>query len=505
MNKPNPLSNRLRAVCASPKFFYAVIGLFVLQALWIALSSHYPMAFDEDFHLGIIKLYAHHLSPFWSGQPSGSGMFGAIARDPSYLYQWLMSFPYRLLTVITSNQAAIVIALRLINIALFGLSLPLYRRLLLKTGASRALVHACLFIFVLLPVVPLLAAQINYDNLLLPMVAWVLLLTIRIKGKLQHERLPLHDILLLLGVGMIASLVKYAFLPIFVTALAYLAIITWRVHGPRKTFRSALGASWRAMSAAAKISLLALVVVSGVLFVERYGVNTLKYHTPIPDCGDVLTVQECRAYAPWARDYVLNQKLAGAPVAGPIQYSGDWFYGLWLRTFFAVAGPADNFETRSPLPVPGLAVITLAAAGLIAVLIKGRTIWRRYDKSVLTLFASVSVLYVASLWSTGYKGFRYTGQPVAINGRYLFPILLPLMIIGALGLYELLKSHSRTMAVMTLIIFFAFLWGGGAWTYIIRSSDNWYWHNPAILHANHAVQHVLWPITPGANRSSDFL
>ncbi|HEY5442555.1 MAG TPA: hypothetical protein VIJ68_03385, partial [Candidatus Saccharimonadales bacterium] len=168
-------SRRFITMLGSNACFRVILGLLVLQAAWIALSGRYPMAFDEDFHLGIIRLYAHHLSPFWSGQPAGGDQFGAVARDPSYLYQWLMSFPYRFVGLFTGDQTIQVLWLRAINIGLFTSGLVLYRRLLAKTGASRAMIHTCLLIFVLIPVVPLLAAQINYDNLFLPMVAFATL------------------------------------------------------------------------------------------------------------------------------------------------------------------------------------------------------------------------------------------------------------------------------------------------------------------------------------------
>src|SRR5665811_2105922 len=174
MNKQHSFSRRVVALVASHKFFWAVVALLVLQAAWIALSGRYPMAFDEDFHLGIIKLYAHHLSPIWSGQPPNYDTFGAVTRDPSYLYQYLMSFPYRLISLFTRDQTIQVLSLRAINIGLFAWGLTLYRRLLLRTGASKAIVHACLLIFVLIPIAPFLAAQINYDNLFLPMVALAL-------------------------------------------------------------------------------------------------------------------------------------------------------------------------------------------------------------------------------------------------------------------------------------------------------------------------------------------
>src|SRR5665213_3413244 len=165
MTKTNTsFSRRCEAMLGSAGFYRAILALLVVQAAWIALSGRYPMAFDEDFHLGIIRLYAHHLGPFWSGQPANADMFGAVARDPSYLYHFLMSFPYRLISIFTSDQTIQVLILRAINIGLFAGGLALYRRLMLKTGASKALVHICLLVFVLVPIVPFLAAQINYDN-----------------------------------------------------------------------------------------------------------------------------------------------------------------------------------------------------------------------------------------------------------------------------------------------------------------------------------------------------
>lgn len=66
------------------------------------------MAFDERLPLGIITLYAHHLSPFWQAQPAHADAFGAVFRDPSYLYHWLMSFPYRFVSIFTDNHTTIV-------------------------------------------------------------------------------------------------------------------------------------------------------------------------------------------------------------------------------------------------------------------------------------------------------------------------------------------------------------------------------------------------------------
>src|ERR1700722_8925502 len=82
----------------SPKCFLIILTMFVIESVWIAVSAGFPMAFDESFHFGIIKLYAKQWSPFFSHQPAGGNAYGALTADPSYLYHYLMSFPYRVTT-----------------------------------------------------------------------------------------------------------------------------------------------------------------------------------------------------------------------------------------------------------------------------------------------------------------------------------------------------------------------------------------------------------------------
>lgn len=497
-------TSKLIAAIRSNAFFWLVVALLVGEALWIALSARYPMPFDEDFHLGVIRLYAHHLSPFWSAQPAGADQYGAIARDPSYLYHWLMSFPYRLVSWLTSNESAQVLALRLINIVLFASGLALWRRLLLKSGASRALVHTVLLVFILIPVVPQLAAQINYDNLLFPAVSLVLLLTARLGRELKlHHQVPLDWLAAWLIACMLTSLVKYAFLPIFVGVSAFVILIAVR-SGMRP--RQLPVQAWRSAQALGKwrstVWLLALLVAT-LLFCQRYGVNVVKYHTPIPDCGQVLTRQHCSAYGPWIRDYNFA---VTKPVShhSPVKYVHEWLYGMWLRLFFALDGPRSQYQTRGPLLVPAIVAIVFSGSGIIALVVRRRQVMDRYHWSLLLLLGIVVVSYVVVLYLDEYRAYARTDQPVAINGRYLIPVLLPALLLAALAFERLLRRpHLKVAAAAVSIVGLA--WGGGALTYILRSNESWYWSNPAVAHANRAVQRVAGPITPGYHNPILFL
>jgi len=77
--------------------------------------------------------------------------------------------------------------------------------------------------------------------------------------------------------------------------------------------------------------------------------------------------------------------------------------------------------------------------------------------------------------------------------------------VGALGLNELIKRRIDVKVALAGIALLGLLWGGGAMTYILRSSDSWYWHSNAVRTANHALQRVFGPITPGNNDPNEFL
>ena len=480
----------------------------MLQATWIALTGRYPMAFDEDFHLGIIRLYAHHISPFWASQPSGADAYGAVARDPSYLYQYLMSFPYRLISAFTHDQTLQVLFLRAINIILFAVSLPLWRRLLQKTGASRAIIHGCLIIFVLIPVVPLLAAQINYDNLLIPLTALVLLLTVTLSEKMVRRKpLNIQLSLIILILCLLTSLVKYAFLPIFAAIILFIVIRLWQVYGSPHELLKSLRLGTQYVKHRIFLLLGCLVILSGGLFLQRYAVNVIRYHQIIPDCQQVLSINRCHSYGPWDRDYSdsLTKADNDKDATHFVFYIGDWFYGMWLRTFFAVDGPATNYETRGPFIVPSMAAIGFASVGLIALVVTRRRLLARYHSSVLLFFLLVSVVYTLALWLDEYKSYVATGQPVAINGRYLIPVLPLVLVLLAIAYGELLRRYFRAKVALACLAIVSLLWGGGALTYILRSNYTWYWPARPVYSVNHAVQDVIGPLTPGYNSPDQFL
>lgn len=482
--------------------FWLIVGLFVTQALWIAFSSAYPMAFDEDFHFGIIKLYAHRINPFWQSHPAGADAFGAVTRDPSYLYHYLMSFPYRLISWVSGSVYVQVMFLRMLNIGMLASSLLLFKRLLVKLKLSSQIVNLSLLVFVLLPITPFLAAQINYDNLFIPFTALILLYVAHLISGMQYRQIRLDELLTYLSLSLAACLIKYAFLPIFLATLAVLVVLNVRVSSTVN--KQLWSVDLSKLKHATIIPLIILNLIVGGLFLERYGLNLLRYHRPVADCGMVLGYDHCQYYGPWKRDYTLAQKHPSTD-HNPLAYTQHWLYGMWFRTYFAVAGPGNDYQTRGPLLFPGLTGVLFVSGGLISVLIYWPKMAQSLNRRLLYALIVVSCAYVFSLWLEQFRMYLHTGEPVAINGRYLLPIAPILAGLGFAGLNQLPVKLTYKV-VFSILLIFCTVCGGGALTYILRSDPSWYWPNSHTMHvANKDLQTIIGPFTPGYRQPTAFL
>ena len=490
---PKPLSRFLNFL-RSQKFYCLVLIVFVLEALWIAISAAYPQAFDENFHFGLIKLYSHYYLPFLSHQPPHADAFGAVARDPSYLYHYLMSFPYRLIELFTKSQMTQVIILRLINVALFSWGLILFRKVMQKVGSSKALINLILMLFILIPVVPQLAAQVNYDNLLFPLTALMILFAFKLTDAIRTRAASLIDLCLFIGLGLLTSLVKYAFLPIFAAMLLFIAVLAFRTNRHHlKAFLSQLGHSWQAARIHLKLLATVLIVLALGMFAQRDLVNLVSYHAIEPDCAKVLSVKECLNYSPWAYNYKNHAKLiaSGKSISfmSVLTYPFQWLYWMWYRLFFAVNGPNTHFSNYPPLPLPSAAALILFIAG-VAALVKW---WRKlfHNNLRLLLIFVIAATYSVVLMGQGFYTYHYTKVLENMNGRYLIPILLLAAVIFGQALSLALFKANRRKVVLAAVALLFFLEGGGVITFIARSNPSWDVNNKAIVKVNNAARKVV--------------
>ncbi|HSW99717.1 MAG TPA: hypothetical protein VLH38_01645 [Patescibacteria group bacterium] len=493
------ITRTVATIVGSRRFALGILGFFSFEAFWVACSAVYPMAFDEDFHFGLIKVYSHYWLPFLSSQPSESIQYGALTRDPSYAYHYLMSFPYRFIELFTHSQTAQVIILRLLNIVFFAIGLVLFYKVLRRAGSSRVLTNTALLVFVLIPIVPLLAGQINYDNLLFAIVAWLCLLVQKINDQLSVRKFDLKTMLLVVLVCMFASIVKYAFLPMAFVAVVFLGVQGVRAfRGHKKQLRQAVGESYHGLSSRTKIVLLTLLVLITSLFAQRYVLNVVTYHTPLPKCDAVLSTDKCMSYSPWARNYAYALSKTTDNDDRLLPFTWTWLQAMHYRLFFMVAGPMNNFTNYPPMPLPSATAVVATIMGITALL----CYWRRVfsGHSFLVFLLLISALYCVVVWADNYSAYLMTGQPVAINGRYLLVVILPLAAVFGRALTLVLRQWRALRMGFVLLTILLFLQGGGVFSFILRSDEHWDWPSAVVVHMNNAARRVLAPVTIEGNK-----
>ena len=480
---------------ASNKLFYAVILSFIVQALWFASSDRYPMAFDENFHFGLIQLHANQWLPFFTHQPNHAEPYGAVVRDPSYLYHYLMSLLYRVIRIFTRNTVSQIIVLRLLNIVLFTTSFWLFRNLLLKLGSSRALTNVILLLFSLIPVVPFLAAQINYDNLLIPVLLINLLAVFRWLDDLRLKTISIPLTVLTVCLMMAASLIKYVFLPVMAVLLLVMCIELGKQLHRYPSILQHTYHSYHLLSIKVRIALACLLLICCGLFLERYAVNMVRYHSPSPDCDQILQIKQCLQFGPWQRDY-LNAQIKPANFRPNYPwYFNTWIYGMWRRCFFAIDYLNEN---KHPLTLPGTSAAFLAIVGLILIVIFGIKIFKKDANRRYIML--IMVTYVIALFAQTFQAYIATAQPVAINGRYLIPFLPFLMLFGGLGFRELFQRISTLKSFSAVLIILLFMQGGGVLTFIFQSDHTWDWQNKTVFMMNDTARNLLRPIVYGSRR-----
>lgn len=476
-----------RSFIGSRLFFRLTLALFVLQAAIVAVLSGYPLAFDEGTHVGIIQLHAQQLSPFFSNIPDSTGQYGPLATDPSYLYHYILSFPYRLLTLFFSSTFALVVSLRFINIAIFVLGLIVFRKALSYCGASKALVNVVILAFALLPLSSFTAAQINYDNMVFLMVALVFLYGARLTlSVLNTKKLDVKSLVLLATSSLAGAQVKYAFLPILMAVFIWTCLlVAFWVKANRGKLVQQIKIAAKSLNTKTGFALIALMFVIGGLFVARYGYNMSTYKTPVPECDKVLSVQSCMAWGPWARNYQLGQThVATTSTAQQKAFAKAWVY-ISGSQLFTVLNSNNNGAMEKPLPKfagGALFVLTLGAVFMILY-------WRKAVKGapVLIFYGFVSFTYLGVLIAKNYSEYMKYGMPIAIQGRYLLIVLLVLMIVMARAYSAAFHKAPHWKLVLLILGVVVGVQGAGAITYLSKSDDSWRWNADATVNISQPI------------------
>lgn len=476
---------------ASDIFLGFVIALFFLQALWIALSFRYPLIYDEIRHVPIIEIFSHNLSPLITSQPTRYDEYGSLNIASGFtasLYHYILSFPYRLVSTLTDDFMNKVLVLRVLNVSMVAGGIYVFARLFDRAGVRRLYTNIGLLLFTILPIVPFVAAHVNYDNMLFLLTAIFLLLSVRI---VSEKQVSWASYSLLILVGCFASLVKYTFLPLFLASLLFLSYFVFRRYGAsffHRMKQSVLQSNKRIL-----FLLNALTLVFVGFFSLVYIQNMLLYKTPRPACEQVMSVERCVANPVAKRNIEAEMTKNSRPIEQLPEYTLIWVENMILATNFSISavtteGVADR---RAPLPVIYSLVFfgSILSAAIILYAwshIANNTAWK--------LLILNSLFLIAIVFINNYKIYLDFHAAYAIQPRYLLSVVPIILIMTVVASAFVLRKQSVAVKMLVLSsVLVLSTQGGGAVTHILRSQNSWYRQDPYILSMNHAIKNVLAP------------
>jgi hypothetical protein len=461
----------VRRIVGSRWFFFATVAAFAASALFVALTAR-PLLYDEWWHVDLIRIYSTRLTPFIAQQGPETAIVGEVQRNGSYLYHFVLSFPYRWLTAAGLSENAVIIWLRVITIAMPTVALFFFRRILRDIGLSDAVANVALLVYCALPVTSFVAGTVNYDNGVQLVGSVVIWLAVRIW---IDPRRTVGHYALFLGLGALGCVTKFEFSPVFAALVAVVAFRYLTTSVRERSWRLPVPFETRGQRTALVVS-LAVLVLGVALVLERYGVNVLVYRTLVPPCEQLHSDEFCSQYLVWARnaEYAQSHPVT-TPFSGTLlaTYIHIWFDGT-IGTLPTV-GTDMGFGTGAPITMLLIqdGVVIAAVAFFFAI---GRVLKNSAFRAVIV----VLVIYGVALFHTNLGFYRQYGVPATIQSRYWL-LLLPL-ILGILGyavntvLTSVYRGRAASAAqtIVVVVLLLAITQGGFFLTFFVTANDSWF-------------------------------
>lgn len=476
----------LRSIIASRFFLPAVIALFVLQALWVAVSFRYPLLFDERFHLGAIDYFAHQLSPIALSQDPRYDTYGNMAFGSASLYHYLMGLPYRLILNLTDNIAEQVVLMRAVNVLLAASGLILFAKLLRSMGISKAITNLTILFFSIIPVFIYVAATVSYDNMLFPVTAYFFIVCVWLTKKSKTPQAFNYAKLLL--VGATACLIKFTFLPIFATAILYIVIRDYRVY--RRKYLPKLLHSIRLLNTQE----VALIVVFGVVIVSLFSVRYLypvaKYHSIMPGCSATMSEQRCSNGALEKLVKKGAEEMKTRDTLSLSEFSSGWYRNMSTNYIGSAANTGTAILFAKNFPVMHTLVKIMGIVGIVALILMWRSLKPPPSWGFLALLIAVFFLTLFVFNASAY----YSSNADTTQSRYALSVIPVLMGMSAVAINKLLRDQSLLKTAALMLLLLACTQGGGITTHVVSSNSQWYWDNPKLIKVNNEFRNVVDPL-----------
>lgn len=483
--------NIAQSKSTSQYFFVAIIILFVIQAVWIAFSFRYPMIYDESFHVDATRFYSEHISPYISTQPKYYDTYGSLSHGGATLYHYVMSFPYRLVSLFTNDFAVYIVTLRIINVAMFAFGIYLFNVLFRRMNVRQRYVNIGLLIFTLIPLTTFTAATTNYDNMMFPLGVLYVILCLEI---IKSKRINTNYLMWLVILGCVTSLVKFTFLPIFAISFIFLSIYLYRKHGSKLKSKIVQSFQTNSKRQMFTISIVAFIAIGW--FSSIYLYNIVAYRSLTPACEQVLNQNRCKNNSIGLRDNTALATRNTRELTGPSGFSTLWFAQM-VSWSAITGGHPDGGPVVIPKPLPIIyeTIFFASVIGITFLLYAWKTLFSDISWYLLVTIALFLVLIV---FLQNYYTYIHLHAPYAIQPRYLLFAMPILIVMCVMAAANALANVRRVYKYTLLIVFFALMTqGGGVTTHLLISDDSWYWKSATLRSVNHNVRNLVRHLVKG--------
>ncbi len=415
-----------------------ILLVFTIFILFLAFKLRMGLSPDSFYHLEVSKAYSTTLT-----RPQNTPdtyQWRDITRI-AYLYFWLNG---RILNI---NNGLIneVLLLRIFNV-LYSLGTVyvtyLFSKEIFKNRWKRLLpvfflTNTLMFVF--------LSSSINYDNLAnLLSVLSIFYFVKFVKSKIDIKYLLLMTLSLCIG-----TLTKYTLLPL---ALILVLVSIVDIFQKREFLKD--------IKYGKKIFILIPILFFAILNLELYGTNILRYGGLEPDCNQILTHEQCLQNGVYYRDNVTRQPIeingikdiANLILSGervdPFRYFLKWLPNLTMKIYGIMA---DN-SMYMPEYFWYMFIFVFLIAFILGILNFKK--WNMVERYLIVVFLFyIGVLFFMQNYS---MYLRFNHYYLALQGRYIFPVISIMYILFSKSFLFLKKRGLRYTILIGIGILFLY-------------------------------------------------
>lgn len=485
---PNPPESARSAASFARVPYRPLLALtllyFTAKLLFFALNIAVELPPDEVTHLNRADIFAGS----WGVPDDGPETFryGLIEGVP-WLYNWVTG---RVLNLLGWLPVADWLVLRLFNCGL-GLLTVLYGLRWIRLMTGNRIVHL-LFLVMITNVLMFtgLAAAVSYDNLINLLAVLALYYLFRFSEDRSVSTLAKGQLAVIAGV-----MTKTSFLP-FAFILELVLLVRERKHllGAWGHLKRALakpeeGAAPEVVTGYRKrMAWVVVTVLAGIYAAGFYGTNVLVYGHLTPKADQVLSLEEAMQNRIFARNYIVRQFKEGnlsfeeaIAMTRGIHEPGN---ARRARNLIAVARDPGALAASllGPMEYARRWVVFMLADGMGY---HGHLVMRKWSTSLYPMLAILLVTAVLFIrkWQPDDAGGAWTGAAVvagfyalvllvlvnyriylksgmldyALQGRYIFPVLIPMA--GIISYYLIAYLPRRSQVLVALLVAGYFIYG----------------------------------------------